>query len=186
MFHNHYLTHVLKHFLELNLDLHGKKIARTNQHPHALRITYKYIYSQSATITKTYKPINMKINQQMYIFMYYLILVSEHEIFATTDHLPSEKELMSMFERWMTTYNRVYSSPEEKAKRFEIFKETVASVNAHNSTPGIKYKQSVNMFADLNREEFMARFTGSRKYFPQPSTESVAPRLDEGIVGASN
>jgi hypothetical protein len=43
----------------------------------------------------------------------------------------------------------VYRNDAEKARRYNIFKENVARIDAFNSQSGKSYKLGVNQFADL-------------------------------------
>ncbi|KAK7342471.1 hypothetical protein VNO80_25425 [Phaseolus coccineus] len=73
---------------------------------------------------------------------------------------------VSMYERheqWMTRYGRVYKDPEEREKRFRIFKENVNYIEAFNNAANKPYQLGTNQFADLTNEEFVAgrnRFKG--------------------------
>ncbi|VFQ60343.1 unnamed protein product [Cuscuta campestris] len=62
----------------------------------------------------------------------------------------------------MKVYGRSYNDDAERAKRFYIFKENVEYIEAFNKGYGKKrsYKLGVNQFADLTKEEFLARKTG--------------------------
>lgn len=72
----------------------------------------------------------------------------------------------SMYERheeWMARYGRGYKDASEKEKRYNIFKENVARIEAFNKANDKPYKLGVNAFADLTNEEFKAtrnRFKG--------------------------
>ncbi|XP_020233040.1 senescence-specific cysteine protease SAG39 [Cajanus cajan] len=72
----------------------------------------------------------------------------------------------SMYERheqWMTHYGKVYSNPQEREKRFRIFKDNVNYIEAFNNAANKPYKLGINQFADLTNEEFIAprnRFKG--------------------------
>lgn len=57
---------------------------------------------------------------------------------------------------FQTTFRKVYSDPEEDARRLALYQETVAQINEHNE----KYKKGevgwslgINQFADLTQEE---------------------------------
>ncbi|PRQ51327.1 putative actinidain [Rosa chinensis] len=63
----------------------------------------------------------------------------------------------------MARYGRFYEEINEKERRFQIFKENVAFVESSNNDASKPYKLSVNQFADLTDEEFIAlrnRFKG--------------------------
>ncbi|CAJ1978832.1 unnamed protein product [Sphenostylis stenocarpa] len=73
---------------------------------------------------------------------------------------------VSMYERheeWMARYGKVYKSPQEREKRFRIFKENVNYIETFNNAATKPYKLGINEFADLTNEEFVAprnRFKG--------------------------
>ena len=63
----------------------------------------------------------------------------------------------------MTRYGKVYKDPQEREKRFRIFKENVNYIEAFNNAANKRYKLAINQFADLTNEEFIAprnRFKG--------------------------
>ncbi|KAG2397106.1 Senescence-specific cysteine protease [Vigna angularis] len=72
----------------------------------------------------------------------------------------------TMYERheeWMARYGKWYKDPQEREKRFRIFKENVNYIEAFNSAANKPYKLAINQFADLTNEEFIAsrnRFKG--------------------------
>ncbi|WVZ03577.1 hypothetical protein V8G54_024383 [Vigna mungo] len=67
---------------------------------------------------------------------------------------------VSMYERhekWMTGHGIVYKDPEEREKRFRIFKKNVNYIEASNNAANKPYLLGTNQFADLTNEEFIAR-----------------------------
>ncbi|XP_007048674.2 PREDICTED: senescence-specific cysteine protease SAG39 [Theobroma cacao] len=83
---------------------------------------------------------------------------------ATSRTLPIQDSAMyERHEQWMAQYGRVYKDSNDKEKRFKIFKENVARIDAFNTANGKPYKLGINQFADLTNEEFTAsrnRFKG--------------------------
>ncbi|KAG2397100.1 Senescence-specific cysteine protease [Vigna angularis] len=66
-------------------------------------------------------------------------------------------------EEWMARYGKWYKDPQEREKRFKIFKENVNYIEAFNSAANKPYKLAINQFADLTNKEFIAprnRFKG--------------------------
>ncbi|KAK8464164.1 hypothetical protein PHAVU_011G131901 [Phaseolus vulgaris] len=59
-------------------------------------------------------------------------------------------------EEWMTRYGKVYKDPEEREKRFRIFKENVNYIETFNNAANKPYQLGTNQFADLTNEEFTA------------------------------
>ncbi|QCD87533.1 cathepsin L [Vigna unguiculata] len=67
---------------------------------------------------------------------------------------------VSMYERheeWMSRYGIVYKDPQEREKRFRIFKQNVKYIEASNNAANKPYQLGTNQFADLTNEEFVAR-----------------------------
>lgn len=63
--------------------------------------------------------------------------------------LESEESLWKLYERWMR-YHNVSRNPEEKQKRFEVFKEKAFLVHNNNKNKmDLPYKLELNMFADM-------------------------------------
>ncbi|WVZ02815.1 hypothetical protein V8G54_023621 [Vigna mungo] len=63
----------------------------------------------------------------------------------------------------MARYGKWYKDPQEKEKRFRIFKENVNYIEAFNRAANKPYKLAINQFADLTNKEFIAprnRFKG--------------------------
>jgi len=57
-----------------------------------------------------------------------------------------------MFENWMKEFNKTYRDEEEKAMRFQVFKDTVKWIESRPpSTQEVLLPP--NCFADLKREE---------------------------------
>lgn len=64
---------------------------------------------------------------------------------------PSDVE--SAFKEFVAKYSRQYRTPEEEAKRFQIFESTFNYINSENAL-GRPYFLVINEFADQSREEF--------------------------------
>ena len=65
----------------------------------------------------------------------------------------SAKQLASRFEDFKLKFNKKYHSTAEERKRFEIFRENLALIHAHNSGDS-KYTLKVTQFADKRPFEF--------------------------------
>ncbi|KAI5061948.1 hypothetical protein GOP47_0022487 [Adiantum capillus-veneris] len=82
----------------------------------------------------------------------------------------SEIELMTLFDAWNHKYGRRYAAGEEgsteKLKRFSIFKDTLAFIEAHNSDKSNGHTVSLNEFADLTIEEFREMGYVQARIFP--------------------
>ncbi|XP_012538437.1 uncharacterized protein LOC105837850 [Monomorium pharaonis] len=67
-----------------------------------------------------------------------------------------------LFDDFVVTYNRTYSSPEERDLRLHIFRENLRIIELLRKTEQGTGQYGVNMFADLSREEFRTRYLGLR------------------------
>ena len=54
----------------------------------------------------------------------------------------------------LVRYGKSYSSKEELARRFELFKRNFEMVKAHNARAGVMYKMGLNSLSDMAPEEF--------------------------------
>ncbi|EFJ09005.1 hypothetical protein SELMODRAFT_19173, partial [Selaginella moellendorffii] len=61
------------------------------------------------------------------------------------------------FEEWKEKWHKSYSSAEEEAYRFGLFKQAYKEIEEHNSTPGVTSRQVLNRFTDLKPEEVNPR-----------------------------
>ena len=66
----------------------------------------------------------------------------------------------------MASYGRVYKHNEEKARRQAIFKQNLEFIERFNNEGNKSFRLSLNRFADLTNEEFVASHTGAI-YNPQ-------------------
>ena len=83
--------------------------------------------------------------------------------FQVTCRTLQDASMYERHEQWMTRYGKVYKDPQEREKRFRIFKENVNYIEAFNNAANKRYKLAINQFADLTNEEFIAprnRFKG--------------------------
>ncbi|XP_052179421.1 senescence-specific cysteine protease SAG12-like [Diospyros lotus] len=87
-----------------------------------------------------------------FLFAFELIIVSAHGL--------EEAAMLEQHEQWMARHGRIYKDSTEKATRFKIFKKNVEYIDAFNVEANKKYNLSVNKFADMTDEEFIASYTG--------------------------
>lgn len=85
-----------------------------------------------------------------------------------------EESIAQKYEQWMAQYGRTYEDQAEKDMRLQIFKKNSEFIEKFNNVANRTYKLSINEFADLTNEEFVASHTGYKmlKGQPQPSTKS--------------
>ncbi|OAY77420.1 Cysteine proteinase RD21a [Ananas comosus] len=67
----------------------------------------------------------------------------------------SEEEMRHLYEDWLSRHGKAYNALGEKDRRFEIFKDNVRFVDAHNNGDDAStFRLGLNRFADLTNEEF--------------------------------
>jgi KDEL-tailed cysteine endopeptidase len=76
-------------------------------------------------------------------------------------------------EQWMAQYDRKYSDDAEKESRLQKFKENAEFVEKFNSEGNRTYKLSLNAFADLSAEEFVASRTGYKMRSNQSRSDNI-------------
>ena len=80
-----------------------------------------------------------------------------------------DESFVERHEQWMTQHRRNYVDDAEKKRRFKIFKDNAEYIDKVNNQGSRTYRLSVNEFADLTNEEFIATHTGYR-ISTQPSS----------------
>ena len=81
-----------------------------------------------------------------------------------------EESFIDRHEQWITQRGRNYVDGAEKKRRLKIFKDNVEYTDKVNNQGNRTYRLSVNEFADLTNEEFIATHTGY-KISTQPSSD---------------
>lgn len=102
------------------------------------------------------------------LFLLFLVLVSSSSSSADNNDL---------FEIWCKQNGKIYSSPEEKLQRFQVFEKNLAFVNEHNNMENSTYTLALNSFADLTNHEFKASRLGL-------SASNGVPRNYSSFLGA--
>ncbi|EXC17258.1 Cysteine proteinase RD21a [Morus notabilis] len=82
---------------------------------------------------------------------------AKHGIVVPTER--SETEMRAMYESWLVIHAKAYNALREKERRFEIFKDNLRFVDAHNAA-NRTFKLGLNRFADLTNDEYRAGFLG--------------------------
>ncbi|KYN02448.1 PREDICTED: uncharacterized protein LOC108774318 [Cyphomyrmex costatus] len=86
--------------------------------------------------------------------------------------ISKDVKLDRLFDKFVTTYNRTYSSSEERDLRFKIFRENLNFIEVLQKTEQGTGVYGVNMFADVSQEEFRTRYLGLR---PDLQSENEIP-----------
>ncbi|XP_072995480.1 cysteine proteinase mucunain-like [Typha latifolia] len=85
----------------------------------------------------------------------------------------SEEEMRLLYEGWLLRHGRAYNALGETEKRFDVFKDNVRFVDAHNAADGKSFRLGLNRFADLTNEEYKAIYLGTRAAGERRSRERV-------------
>ncbi|KAJ3670887.1 hypothetical protein LUZ60_008313 [Juncus effusus] len=93
-------------------------------------------------------------NQCIYLIPLFLLLL------VPVSLTMEDSSLSVQHEKWMAQHGRIYKNPEEKARRFEIFKTNAEYVQSVNRAGNRTYWLGLNRFADLTNEEFKSSFLG--------------------------
>ena len=99
-----------------------------------------------------------------------------------------ESEVRSRWTRWQTKYSKRYPTPEEKEKRFQVFKTNTNSIGAFASQTTVNavvggfgpqtvttVRVGMNRFGDLNPSEVAEQFTGFNNSVFTPERPSPLP-----------
>lgn len=78
----------------------------------------------------------------------------------------------NLFVDFMATYNRTYATPEERDLRLQIFRDNLEIIRLLRKNEQGTGRYGINMFADVSREEFRARYLGLR---PDLKSENNIP-----------
>lgn len=89
--------------------------------------------------------------------MYFLFLSTRSFWFFKNPLLDKKSEI---FNEWLSTYQRSYSSNSEYQLRLRVFWENYVLVTEHNQSNS-SFKMKLNDFADLTEQEFENRFMGN-------------------------
>ncbi|CAL5197738.1 unnamed protein product [Lathyrus oleraceus] len=65
----------------------------------------------------------------------------------------SNKEVMTMYEKWLVKHQKVYNGLGEKNQRFQIFKDNLIFIDEHNAQ-NHSYRVGLNEFADITNKEY--------------------------------
>ncbi|GKV53352.1 hypothetical protein SLEP1_g59885 [Rubroshorea leprosula] len=80
--------------------------------------------------------------------------------FQAVSRVLDEETIVQKHRLWMIQYGRAYVNEAEEGRRFKIFKDNLEYIENFNTLGNQTYELSLNIFADLNNEEFAASHTG--------------------------
>jgi cathepsin F len=89
-----------------------------------------------------------------------------------------------LFEGFVTKYNKVYATEEERAHRFNVFTKNLALIQERNAQdPSAQH--GVNQFTDMTQEEFAGQYLMPRTVFAERRARMAqAPVVDLTSFGA--
>ncbi|KAL5065988.1 hypothetical protein RYX36_027725 [Vicia faba] len=94
----------------------------------------------------------------------------------------SNKEVMTMYQKWLIKHQRVYNGLGEKDERFQTFKDNLKFIDKHNAE-NHTYKVGLNEFADMSDEEYrMYLGTKSNNIKNKMSSERYAYKTDDNDI----
>jgi Cathepsin propeptide inhibitor domain (I29) len=96
----------------------------------------------------------MATSLQSLVFLLTCGLLFSMLVPSTADFLTDE------FNKWMKDHKVKYNSQAEELKRFAIFKANYGFISASNQNPNLGFTLSLNEFAAMTNEEFLAKLTG--------------------------
>jgi xylem cysteine proteinase len=68
-------------------------------------------------------------------------------------------KILDLFGSWSVKHSKIYASPKEKVKRYEVFRQNLKHIVETNRRNG-SYWLGLNQFADVAHEEFKASHLG--------------------------
>ncbi|KAK9073387.1 hypothetical protein SSX86_007711 [Deinandra increscens subsp. villosa] len=90
-------------------------------------------------------------------------------------------EVNNMYSSWLAKHGKIYSSLEEKERRFQIFKDNLMYIEQHNSG-NHSYKLGLNQFADLSVEEYRLLYNRPRNIDSKRKLKNVMSTRDHNSV----
>ncbi|KAG2397101.1 Senescence-specific cysteine protease [Vigna angularis] len=99
----------------------------------------------------------MVVKRKFYYILLTLLFCMTFWSFQVTCRTLQDASMYERHEQWMNRYGIEYKDPEERDKRFRIFKENVNYIEVSNNAANKPYLLGINQFADLTNEEFIAR-----------------------------
>lgn len=85
-------------------------------------------------------------------------------------------EVLVAFNNWQHKYNKFYSSPAEEIHRSIVFFANYLKVKSHD--PSLGWTVELNHFADMDSQEFIAKYTGLNK---AASKRSIVTKEHTGL-----
>lgn len=90
------------------------------------------------------------------------------------EDLALPNRLPDLFTSWSVKHSKIYASPKEKVKRYEIFKQNLRHIVETNRKSG-SYWLGLNQFADMAYAEFKASYLGLSPGLARRDGQTHAP-----------
>jgi hypothetical protein len=106
---------------------------------------------------KEKKPSTIMQNRVLCVFVLSLFVVgvvSSLSIPSTVLIERSEEDVHNEFSCFKSVHTKRYGSKDEEAYRKQIFRNNLATIDAHNARPDRKFDMGINQFSDFTKEEF--------------------------------
>ncbi|XP_076889331.1 vignain-like [Bidens hawaiensis] len=104
------------------------------------------------------------MSKVFFLFLSFALFIGAVSSFDFTDKdLATDESLWNLYERWISNTS-VTRAPDDKQKRFNVFKYNVNHINRVNQM-NKPYKLKLNDFADMTNHEFRAGFDSKILHF---------------------
>ncbi|GLT80077.1 hypothetical protein SLA2020_515360 [Shorea laevis] len=100
------------------------------------------------------------LNKTVPITLFMLLVICS---FQAMPRVLNEETIVQKHKLWKAQHGRTYGNEAEEEKRFKIFKDNLEYIESFNSLGNRTYELSLNKFADLTNEEFVALYTGYKE-----------------------
>lgn len=133
------------------------------------------------------------LRNKFFIFMLIIVFAA---LAPSMSRILDETVVAEKYKQWMVQHGRTYTLKEEENMRFQIFKDNLNYIeNFNNNMRNQTYKLSINEFADLTNEEFLAYYAGYKisptdvssktiKRFKYENLTNIPDRIDWREEGA--
>ncbi|TVU28238.1 hypothetical protein EJB05_19747, partial [Eragrostis curvula] len=104
---------------------------------------------------------------------------SHHDPFVvgySQEDLALPNRLLDLFTSWSVKHSKIYTSPKEKVKRYDIFKQNLMHIAETNRKNG-SYWLGLNQFADMDHEEFKANHLGLKPGLSKMAARPHTPTM---------
>ncbi|KAK3586760.1 hypothetical protein CHS0354_023488 [Potamilus streckersoni] len=96
-------------------------------------------------------------------------------------YLEDVESTLIIFQLWKSEYGKQYQSVEEEEGKFQIFRDNLKWINQLNDEYSGFTEYAVNKFADMSKEEFMAKILMVSRPYPKHNKDRILQmdRIDD-------